>query len=94
MVGAQVPAAQREASVSVDPLHEGCLHTAPVAYLRQPPLPSQAPSVPQVATPWSGQSLCGSVPKSATMQVPTLPGSAQVWQAWEQSSAQHTPSKQ
>ena len=90
----QAPPVQRKASVSVEPLHDGCLHTMPVGYLRQAPLPSQVPSMPQLALPSSGQSLRGSVPTSAIVQVPTLPGSAQEWQAPEQSCWQQTPSKQ
>ena len=75
-VGVQTPAAQRNASVSVEPLHDGCLHTMPVGYLRHAPLPSQVPSKPQLALPSSAQSSRGSVPTSASKQVPTLPGSA------------------
>jgi hypothetical protein len=42
----------------------------------------------------SGQSLRGSVPTSAGMQLPMWPAAAQVWQAAEQSVAQQNPSAQ
>lgn len=90
----QTPPVQRDASVSVEPPHDGCLQTTPVGYLRQEPLPSQVPSKPQLALPWSGQSSRGSVPTSASTQVPMLPGSAHEWQAPEQSCWQQTLSKQ
>ena len=72
----QTPPVQREASVRVEPLHDGSLQTIPVGYLRQAPLPSQVPSKPQLALPSSGHSSRGSVPTAASMHVPTLPGSA------------------
>ena len=47
---AQTPApSQRPASVATEPAQEGAMHVVPAAYCRHAPLPSQNPSVPQVA---------------------------------------------
>jgi hypothetical protein len=94
VVGRQAPALQRKASVMVDPVQEGCLHSRPVGYLRQAPAPSQTPSRPQLATPSSGHSLRGSLETSAGRQVPRVPADAHEWQGAEQSVLQQTPSKQ
>jgi hypothetical protein len=85
---------QRPANVSVEPLHPGLEQVTPATYFSQAPAPSQNPSVPQLAAPWSWQSLRGSVPTSAGMQVPTAPGAAQVWQGPAQSVVQQNPSAQ
>jgi hypothetical protein len=46
----QTPApSQRPASVATEPAQVGAMHVVPAAYDRQAPLPSQNPSVPQVA---------------------------------------------
>ena len=50
----QVPAPlQVLAGVSTFPLQAAAAQTVPCAYLRQAPLPSQLPSVPQPAAPES-----------------------------------------
>jgi hypothetical protein len=50
----QVPAPlQARADVSVDPVQLAATHVVPPAYSRQPPAPSQVPSVPQPAAPAS-----------------------------------------
>src|SRR6185312_482809 len=46
---------------------EGGAHEVPPAYSRQAPLPSQNPSVPQLAFPMSWQVPCGSVAPSGTL---------------------------
>ena len=48
----------------------------PLAYRRQPPAPSQAPSVPQVPAPWSLHWFRGSLPAETIVQVPAVPASA------------------
>jgi hypothetical protein len=59
--GAQVPApSQRPAKVAVEPEHVGAMHTVPETYSRQPPLPSQVPSVLQVEAPLSAHWPSGS----------------------------------
>jgi hypothetical protein len=85
---------QRAAEVSVDPPHVCGVQSDPREYLRQAPVPSHTPSVPQVAIPWSVQSLRGSVPTSAGRQVPTLPWAAQVTHNPLQAALQQTPSAQ
>ena len=67
----------------------------PGAYLRQPPAPSQTPSVEQVATPWSTQTPRGSAaPTGSGVQRPIDDGSAHDRQAPAHASAQQTPSTQ
>jgi hypothetical protein len=66
-----------------------------MGYLRQPPAPSQTPSVAQVATPWSTQVPRGSVePDDTGAQRPIDDGSAHDRQAPAHASAQQTPSTQ
>ena len=55
------------------------------------PLPSQVPSVPQVAAVASAQALRGSVPAVMLVQVPRVPASAHDAQVPEQVEAQQTP---
>jgi len=55
------------------------------------PLPSQVPSVPQVAAVASAQALSGSVPAAMFVQVPRVPASAHDAQVPEQVEAQQTP---
>jgi len=67
----------------------------PGAYVSQAPVPSQRPSVPQLACPLSTQIARGSLPALATLvQRPRLPCSAQLRQAPSQVVSQHTPSTQ
>jgi hypothetical protein len=74
---------------------EGGAHEVPPAYSRQAPLPSQNPSVPQLAFPMSWQVPCGSVVPSGTLvQVPSALASPQDWQAPWQGLAQQTPCAQ
>jgi hypothetical protein len=47
------PPLQVRAGIDVPPLQLAAPQTVPLAYLRQAPLPSHAPSVPQLAAPWS-----------------------------------------
>jgi hypothetical protein len=60
--------------VSLAPAQVGSLHGVLAAYLRQPPLPSQKPSVSQLAAPLSAHWLSGSAPSGTAMQEPSLPG--------------------
>ena len=55
------------------------------------PLPSQVPSVPQVAAVASVQAASGSVPAGMFVQVPRVPVSAHDAQVPEQVEAQQTP---
>lgn len=49
-------------------------HTVPAAYWRQPPLPLQAPSLPQLEAPWSRHPPWGSeAPAGTSLQVPIEP---------------------
>src|SRR5947207_3617281 len=92
---AHVPSpSQRAAAFSIVPVQVCDAQTVPEAYLRQAPVPSQTPSVPQLCAPMSSHSLRGSVPRSASMQVPTAPCRAQVRQASVQALSQQTPSTQ
>jgi hypothetical protein len=59
--------------------------------MRHLPLPSQVPSVPQVAAVASVQAASGSVPAAMLVQVPRVPASAHEAQVPEQLEAQQTP---
>jgi len=59
--------------------------------MRQPPAPSQAPSVPQPEAPLSVHWLSGSWPTGTSVQVPPLPVSAQDRQVPVQLELQQTP---
>jgi hypothetical protein len=85
---------QRPANESVVPVQPELWQAAPATYFSQAPVPSHTPSVPQLFTPWSSQSLWGSVPSSAGMQVPTVPVEAQVTQVPVQALLQQTLSAQ
>jgi hypothetical protein len=90
-----VPApSQVEAACIVALEQLGAWQTLPAAYLRQPPAPSQKPSVPQVEAGEAEQSLRGLVPGSANAHVPRLFVAAQVWQVPVQAVSQQTPSTQ
>jgi hypothetical protein len=70
-------------------------HTVPGRCRRQPPDPSQVPSVPHVSGGWDAQLLRGSSTPAATwVQTPGADGSAQLRQLPVQASAQQTPSTQ
>lgn len=66
----------------------------PAEYFSQAPVPSQTPSVPHAATPWSTQLSRGSVPISTGIHVPKLSVLAQVRQTPPHASLQQTPSAQ
>jgi hypothetical protein len=62
--------------------HFSAPHTVPVAYFAQPPAPSQRPLVPQLAAPWSLQTLrLSTVFAAMGVQVPRADASAQLRQA-------------
>jgi hypothetical protein len=71
-------------------------HTAPTAYLRQAPAPSQVPSSPQVETSLFGHSLAdrGEAPEATSVHVPGEPGALQVLHVSPQATLQQTPSAQ
>jgi hypothetical protein len=89
----QVPApSQVEAMVLLPPAHFWGAQMVPAPYLRQPPTPLQAPSFPQLATPWSAQVPVGSWPPPGTaLQVPAIPGTLQDWQLPSQRVLQQIP---
>jgi hypothetical protein len=91
-----LPSQVRPEVRSVPPLgQEGGAHDVPPAYRRQVPLPSQNPSVPQLALPMSWQVPCGSVvPFGTFVQVPSEFCSPQDWQAPWQAVAQQYPCAQ
>ena len=62
--------------ISVDPVQLAPAHWMPDAYRRQPPVPSQEPSVPQLFAPWSVHWFSGSLPVGTLVQVPSVPASA------------------
>jgi hypothetical protein len=69
--------------------------TVPARYLRHAPAPSQVPSVPQEAAPWSTQLRRGSWAPAATgVQCPSVDVRAQLRQAPWQAVSQQTPSTQ
>jgi hypothetical protein len=91
--GRQVPLpSQNEAATALSPLQAGAAHWVVAAYSRQPPLPLQVPSRPQVLVGWAAQRASGSTPPGATLlQVPTAPGMLQLWQVAVQALLQQTP---
>jgi hypothetical protein len=92
VAGLHVPApSQARAGVNVEPTQVAAAHGVPVAYRRQPPLPSQVPSVPQLAPPLSVHWDSGSLPAGTLVQVPALPDSAHDWQVPVQLELQQTP---
>jgi len=82
------------AGIDIAPLQLAPAHTVPLAYRRQAPVPSQAPSVPQLAAPWSAQWLSGSVPAGTAMHRPSLPAIAHDRQLPPHAVVQQTPSMQ
>src|SRR5262245_2417837 len=88
----QVPVPLHErAEVSVEPVQLAVMHCVPAAYSRQPPVPLQKPSVPQLPVPWSLHWLSGSVPVGTFVQVPCVPVSPQDWQVPVHVVAQQKP---
>ena len=82
---------QVRAGEYVDPVQDWVAQTVPLAYSRQPPAPSQVPSVPQLDAPLSAHWLKGSVPTAAKVQVPAVPESAHDRQVPVQLELQQTP---
>jgi hypothetical protein len=85
----QVLAARSLASVQLP-----AAQTVPAEWRRQPPLPSQAPSRPQVSGGSALQSFAGSSPAAIGVQVPARPATLQAWQGISQVLLQQTPSLQ
>ena len=86
----QVPAVLRRS-----PLHAGMMQMVWGAKRAQPPMPSQAPVVPQVCAVWARQTLCGSAaPASIGKQVPPRPCWSQLTQAPRHATLQQSPSVQ
>jgi hypothetical protein len=76
--------------------HAPGLHIVPAAYMRQPPLPSHAPSSPHVVTSdgahWPGA--CGAPPAGTNAQIPGEPWTLQAMHVPVHAVSQHTPSTQ
>ena len=90
-----VPApSQVRAGVNMVPVHVDATQVVPIACRRQPPLPLQNPSVPQLSAPWSAHWFSGSWPAGTAEQVPTVPVSAHERQVPAHAVAQHTPCSQ
>jgi hypothetical protein len=82
-------------SVEEPPGQDAAAQAVPAAYTRHAPLPSHAPSVPQLAAPWSTQRPAGSVPPVAMFeQRPRVPESTQERHVPVQASSQQTPCAQ
>jgi hypothetical protein len=95
LVVLQTPApSQVRAGVNTVPAQVEGAQVVPIACSRQPPLPLQKPSVPQLAAPMSAHWFKGSCPAGTALQVPTVPASAQERQVPAQAVAQQTPSSQ
>ncbi len=83
------------AGVATAPAQNAAPHVVPTGYLRHPPLPSQRPSVPQVATALSTQVPRGSrTPAAVCVQRPRASGPAQDRHGPVHADSQHTPSAQ
>jgi hypothetical protein len=92
VTAAQVPVPlQVRAGVNVVPLQVAPAQTVPAAYRRQPPAPSQVPSVPQLVAPLSVHCPSGSCPTGTSVQVPVLPESAHDRHVPVQLELQQTP---
>jgi len=90
----QVPApSHAPIGVDNDPLHEALPQDVPAAIIRQAPVPSQVPLVPQGGAGW--QSPCGSAaPAGTAVQAPALPVTLQDRQLVQLGDEQQTPSTQ
>jgi hypothetical protein len=82
---------QVRAGENVEPTQVAVAQTVPVAYRRQPPLPSHMPSVPQLVAPLSAHWFRGSAPTGTGVQVPAVPVSAHDRQVPVQLELQQTP---
>jgi hypothetical protein len=85
---------QARAEVSVEPVQVAVPQETPLAYTRQPPAPSQKPSLPQVEAPASVHWLRGSAPAGTLLQAPSEPATAHDLQVPVQAVAQQIPSSQ
>ena len=81
---------QVRVGVAIAPVHTAGAHTVAPAWKRHAPAPSQVPSVPQVAPPWSLHWSSGSVPLAALMHCPSLPAIAHDLQVPVHAVAQQT----
>jgi hypothetical protein len=79
--GWQIPSpSQVLAARSVASMQLLAAQTVPARWRRQPPLPSQAPSRPQISGGSGLQSFAGSSPAAIGVQVPANPATLQAWQ--------------
>jgi hypothetical protein len=85
---------QVRAGVNVDPVQLAATQVVPLAYRRQAPPPSQAPSVPQVEAPLSAHWPSGSAPAGTSVHVPAVPASAHDRQLPVQAVRQQAPCSQ
>jgi hypothetical protein len=91
----QVPVPlQVRAGVNVDPVQLAATHVVPLAYRRQPPPPSQVPSVPHVEAPESLHCPSGSCPAATSVHVPAVPERLHERQLPVQAERQHEPCSQ
>jgi hypothetical protein len=90
----QAPLPLHEAARTASPLlQEASRQGVPDGWLRQPPLPLQVPSVPQLVAGVPAHIALGSAtPDGTLVQVPTAPPTVQLRQLPVQASLQHTPS--
>jgi hypothetical protein len=88
------PPLQVRAGVDDPLLQVAAAHTVPLAYSRQAPAPSHAPSFPQLAAPSSAHWFSGSAPAGTAMHCPSLPAIAHDRQVPLHAVAQHTPCAQ
>jgi hypothetical protein len=75
------------------PMQLAATHTVPAGWLRQPPAPSQWPSVPQEAGPSVGQRE-SAVPSAVAVHSPAEPVILQLRHRPQLAASQHTPSVQ
>jgi hypothetical protein len=80
--------------VAVVPEQLAVAHTVVLPYFRHAPMPSQAPSLPQPALPWSAHWDRGSLPAATFEQVPARTPSAHDRQVPAHAVEQHTPCSQ
>lgn len=80
--------------VYVEPPQLSATQVVPLAYRRQEPPPSQAPSVPQVVAPLSAHWPSGSAPAGTSVQVPAVPAIPHDRQAPAQAVRQQLPCSQ
>ena len=80
--------------VYVDPEQLWATQMVPLAYRRQEPPPSHAPSVPQVVAPLSAHCPSGSAPAATSVHVPAVPASPHDRQAPVHAVRQQVPCSQ